>query len=223
MRILAIADIHGNRSQLRAILAQARPADLIVLAGDLTHLGNPDEAQAIVALCRAHTPNVLTVTGNCDDALIEKYMAQDGHSLTGMGRVVDGIGFFGVSAAQPFSGNTWEVPESQLAAWAADGHAAVAGAVRKALISHPPPHGFVDLSFHKTHGGSLAVREALDRYSLDLVVCGHIHEARGMATYNATTIINCGPAWMGYYVEVDWGETLNVEMKQMSQTHERQT
>src|SRR5512143_2061368 len=154
MHILAIADIHGNCAQLRAILAQAAPADLIVLAGDLTHLGNPDEAQEIVAMCRAHTPDVLTVCGNCDDALIEKYMALDGNSLTGTGRIVDGIGFFGVSAAQPFIGNTWEVPESQLAAWAAAGHAAIAGAASKALISHPPPHGFVDMSFHKTHAGS---------------------------------------------------------------------
>ncbi len=215
MHILAIADIHGNRSQLRAILSRAGAADLIVLAGDLTHLGNPDEAQAIVAMCRAHTPDVLTVTGNCDDALIEKYMALDGHSLTGTGRIVDGIGFFGVSAAQPFIGNTWEVPESQLAAWAASGYAAVAGAARKALITHPPPHGFVDLSFQKTHAGSTAIREALDRYRPDLVVCGHIHEARGAATHNGATIVNCGPAWMGYYAEVNWGDALDVALKQL--------
>lgn len=213
MQILAISDIHGNRSQLRAILAQARPADLIVLAGDLTHLGNPDEAQAIVTLCRQHTPEVLTVTGNCDDALIEKYMALDGHSLTGAGRMVRDTGFFGVAAAQPFIGNTWEVEESQLAAWAATGHAAVADAPRKALISHPPPHGFVDMSYNKTHGGSRAVRETLDRYRVDLLVCGHIHEARGVANYNGTTIVNCGPAWMGFYVEVDWDERPVVQLR----------
>lgn len=216
MHILAIADIHGNRAQLRAILAQAAPADLIVLAGDLTHLGNPDEAQEIVSMCRAHAPDVLTVTGNCDDALIEKYMALDGHSLTGAGRIVHGVGFFGVSAAQPFIGNTWEVPESQLAAWAAAGHAMVAGAARKALISHPPPHGFVDMTFRKTHAGSTAVRDALDRYRPDLVVCGHIHEARGMAAHNGATIINCGPAWMGYYAEVEWGNELTAQLKQLT-------
>jgi Icc-related predicted phosphoesterase len=74
----------------------------------------------------------------------------------------------------------------------------------------------VDLSFHKTHAGSTAVREALDRYRPDLVVCGHIHEARGMATHNGSTIINCGPAWMGYYAEVDWGGALMAELRQLT-------
>src|SRR5712692_7931484 len=98
MHILAIADIHGNLQQLRLILAHARPADVIVLAGDLTHLGSPDEATAAVALCHRHTPTVLTVTGNCDDELIEKRMSADGHSLSGAGRGVDGVGFCGASA-----------------------------------------------------------------------------------------------------------------------------
>jgi len=156
---------------------------------------------------------VLTVTGNCDDELIEKTMAQDGHSLTGAGRVVGDTGFFGVSAAQPFIGNTWEVAESQLAAWAAAGHAAVAHASRQALISHPPPHGFVDMSFNRTHGGSQAIREALDLYPVDLVVCGHIHEARGIATHGNATIVNCGPAWMGYYAEIDWDDRPDVHLR----------
>src|SRR5438067_2463488 len=109
MRILAIADIHGNRTKLREVLAAAGPADVIVLAGDLTHLGSPEEAQAAVALCRPNSPHVLTVSGNCDDELIEKQMARDGNSLTGTGRTLEGVGFFGVSAAAPYHGNTWEV------------------------------------------------------------------------------------------------------------------
>lgn len=214
MRILCIADVHGNRQQLRAILAAARPADLLLLAGDLTHLGSPDEAREVVALCRAHTPQVLSVTGNCDDELIEKYMAQDGHSLTGRGVRVGEVGLFGVSAAQPFIRNTWEVEESTLAQWAEHGHAMIADAPRKVLVSHPPPRGYVDVSFLKVHGGSRAVREALDRYAIDLIVCGHIHEARGIAHHNQTTIVNCGPAWMGFYAEVEWSDALRAELRQ---------
>jgi len=214
MRLLAISDIHGNRTQLRHILSRASPADVIALAGDLTHLGSPDEAEEAVELCRRHTPLVLTVTGNCDDELIEKHMTRNGNSLTGAGRIVDGVGFFGVSAAQPFIGNTWEVGEGVLAEWAQRGYQAVAQAKRKVLVSHPPPYGFVDMSYHRSHGGSRAIRAALDRYDIALVVCGHIHEARGMARYNDTLIINCGPAWMGFYAEVEMGQTLTAELKQ---------
>ena len=230
MRILAISDIHGNRTALRAVLAAAAPADVIVLAGDLTHLGGPDDAADAVALCRAHSPLVLTVTGNCDDELIEKQMARDGNSLTGTGRIVNGVGFFGASAANPHLGNSWEVSEETLARWMDEGHRVVSNARRKVLVAHQPPFGFADCTFRKTHGGSHAVRAALDQYAPVLVVCGHIHEARGMAHYNGPsthallpagqarsgcTIVNCGPSWMGFYAEVELGAEAQVEMKQL--------
>ena len=216
MHILAIADIHGNRRKLRDILARAQSADVIVLAGDITHLGSPDEAAEAVELCRACAPAVLTVSGNCDDELIEKRMAADRHSLTGTGRVLDGVGFFGVSAAAPHIGNTWEVSEAQLGAWLASGYAAVAGAAQKVLVSHPPPFGLVDLTYTKKHGGSQAVRAALDEYAIQLVVCGHIHEARGLTQYNGTTVVNCGPAWMGFYAAIELAEEVRIGLEQVS-------
>jgi uncharacterized protein len=215
MRILAIADIHGNRSKLREILARANSTDVIVLPGDITHLGSPDEAIEIISICEAHTPRVLTVSGNCDDELIEQYVAKRGNSLTGAGRIVDSVGFFGVSAGTKYLGNTWEVSEDVMAAWLDSGYQAIASAPRKVLVSHPPPHGIVDFAYTKKHGGSRAVRAALHEYDVSLVLCGHIHEARGMAQYNGTPIINCGPAWMGFYAEIEIEEGVAVEMKQL--------
>ena len=52
-------------------------------------------------------------------------MVLDGSSLTGVGRIVEGVGFFGVSAAPPYLGNTWEVSEAVLAGWAEAGCRAV--------------------------------------------------------------------------------------------------
>ena len=219
MQILAIADIHGNRTKLREILTAAGHPDIIVLAGDLTHLGSPDEAAAAVALCRDHAPLVLTVTGNCDDELIEKQMTRDGNSLTGVGRIVEGVGFFGVSAAAPFLGNTWEVSEAVLADWGERGYHYVTAASRRVLVSHPPPYGYVDWAYTKKHGGSHAVRAALDLYTPDLVICGHIHEARGTASHNEVTIVNCGPAWMGYYAWINFGPRVQVELRELRGGH----
>jgi Icc-related predicted phosphoesterase len=215
MQILAISDIHGNRTKLREILAVAGRADVVVLGGDLTHLGSPDEAAAAVALCRDNAPVVLTVTGNCDDELIEKQMTLDGNSLTGAGRIVDGVGFFGVSAAAQFLGNTWEVSEAVLADWVARGYRDVAATPRRVLVSHSPPYGYVDVAYSKKHGGSHAVRAALDRCTPDLVICGHIHEARGTARHNDVTIVNCGPAWMGYYAWVDFAQRVQVDLREI--------
>ena len=215
MQILAISDIHGNRTKLREILAAAGRPDVIVVGGDLTQLGSPDEAAAAVALCRDHAPVVFTVTGNCDDELIEKQLARDGSSLTGAGRIVDGVGFFGVSAAAPHLGNTWEVSEAVLADWLERGYRDVAAVSRRVLVSHPPPFGYVDWAYTKKHGGSHAVRAALDTATLDLVICGHIHEARGAARHNDVAIVNCGPAWMGYYAWVDFGAQVQVELREL--------
>src|SRR5512141_1747715 len=134
MRILAIADIHGNRSKLREILSVAGQADVVVLAGDLTHLGGPDDAQAAVKHCRPYAPHVLTVSGNCDDELIEKQMTADGNSLTGTGCGIDDVGFFGVSAAPHFLGNTWEVDEAVFERWLADGYQKIRDAKQRVLV-----------------------------------------------------------------------------------------
>ena len=213
MRILALSDIHGNRTALKRILAQAEPADVLIIAGDLTNWGDPDEALMIVALCEQHTPTVLTVSGNCDDDLIERHLVKHGSSLTGHGRAIAEVGFFGNSCGTPHLGNTWEVTEDVMEGWLTSGHQAVAHTPRKVLVTHSPPYGFVDLSMTKKRGGSHAVRAALDQYDIQLVICGHIHEARGQAQYNGTTIVNCGPVWMGFYAIVDLADAVTVEMR----------
>jgi hypothetical protein len=216
MRLLALSDIHGNRQCVRRILAHAaqQPTlpDAIVIAGDLTNWGSPDEAIAIIELCEAFVPRVLTVAGNCDDELIEKYIVKHGNSLTGAGRELGGVGFFGVSCGTPHLGNTWEVTEEVMDGWLRSGHQAIADAPRKVLVTHSPPYGMVDWAQTKKHGGSHAVRAALDQYHIQLVVCGHIHEARGLERYNHTTVINCGAAWMGFYATIELNETTDVVM-----------
>jgi Icc-related predicted phosphoesterase len=216
MRLLALSDIHGNKQCVRRILAHAaqQPGkpEAIVIAGDLTNWGSPDEAIQIIELCEAYVPQVLTVSGNCDDELIEKYIVKHGNSLTGRGRVVNEVGFFGVSCGTPHLGNTWEVSEEVMAGWLQGGHREIADTPRKVLVTHSPPHGMVDFAWTKKHGGSHAVRAALDQYDIQLVLCGHIHEARGLMRYNHTTIINCGAAWMGFYATIELNDTADVVM-----------
>jgi len=216
MRLLALSDIHGNQQCVRRILAHAtqQPTqpDAIIIAGDLTNWGSPDEAIQIIETCEAYVPRVLTVAGNCDDELIEKYIVKHGNSLTGKGREVDGVGFFGVSCGTPHHGNTWEVSEDVMEGWLQSGHRDIAQSGRKVLVTHSPPHGIVDFAWTKKHGGSHVVRAALDQYNIQLVLCGHIHEARGLVRYHHTTVINCGAAWMGFYATIDLNDTTDVVM-----------
>lgn len=87
------------------------------------------------------------------------------------------------------------------------------------LASHGPVHGILDRSFFGgMHVGSKALFEAVERARPRVVLCGHIHEARGIVQYdwethrieahemnrleyslpNSTMFFNPGPAKDGY-------------------------
>lgn len=64
------------------------------------------------------------------------------------------------------------------------------------LITHGPPHGFLDLSaFGNEHCGCRDLKEALYRVEPDVHAFGHIHHGYGTATYvgdsgHKTTLLN---------------------------------
>jgi Icc-related predicted phosphoesterase len=68
MNILAIADIHGAVSQVRAVLAREEQFDLILIAGDLTHCGSRKDAEAVLAPLRERGKPLFAVPGNMDPA-----------------------------------------------------------------------------------------------------------------------------------------------------------
>jgi Icc-related predicted phosphoesterase len=73
------------------------------------------------------------------------------------------------------------------------------------VVSHPPPRGYVDVAHLGRHVGSTALRQVIEAYAPPLVLCGHIHEARGVARHGPTTIVNAGAAKSGHraLVEID--------------------
>lgn len=70
IRIAAAADVHGagaHRSRLEQAFAEIEEkADLVLLAGDLTTHGDPDEAAVLAAACRSLSIPVCAVLGNHD-------------------------------------------------------------------------------------------------------------------------------------------------------------
>jgi len=80
------------------------------------------------------------------------------------------------------------------------------------LLTHAPPHGARDqLPFG--HVGSKAISKFVDRVSL--IVCGHIHEAKGMEKVGKTLIVNPGEACKGscalITIEESGGKQIQVE------------
>lgn len=75
------------------------------------------------------------------------------------------------------------------------------------LIAHNPPYGAVDTVKNKfiqnkiKHVGSKILLKAIKKHQPKLVLCGHIHEAKGKTKINKTLIINAGSH--GDYVVID--------------------
>jgi Icc-related predicted phosphoesterase len=51
--------------------------------------------------------------------------------------------------------------------------------------------------------GSRAARDFIERTKPTLVLCGHIHEARGQTRIGPTLVVNCGPAYNGHHVLIE--------------------
>jgi uncharacterized protein len=69
IRIAAAGDIHcspENREHVEAVFAQVDDLDLILLAGDLTTHGEPEQAAVLADIARSAKPRVVAVLGNHD-------------------------------------------------------------------------------------------------------------------------------------------------------------
>ncbi len=215
MRIIALSDIHGAYKKVDEILAQESSFDALIIAGDLTTVGPPEEAASAIRQFLRHGKPLFVVAGNMDVPEVEATFSTLGVSVNARGVVLEGVGIFGVSAS-PFTPmhTPYEISEDEIMTRAEAGWKDVASAQRKLFVPHAPPRETkVDRILLGKHVGSTAVRTFIERYAPDVVICGHIHEARGIDTIGTTTIVNCGPAGKGYYVVIELGEEINVELR----------
>lgn len=201
MKLLCLSDIHGEAAGLRAVLPEAAGVDVVVLAGDLTHLGGRAEAQALLApLFELELP-LLAVAGNMEYEGVRRYIAEKGIDIHGRGVLIDGVGFMGLGGGTPSPFNSpWELSDEEARLLLAAGYAQIAKARFKVLVSHPPPRGTtLDRSFMGTHVGSQAVGDFISAGAVDLCLCGHIHEAAGEERIGNALCVNLGPFKSGRY------------------------
>ncbi len=196
MRIVALSDLHGRVSALARLAEVLATADLVLLAGDLTHFGGRAQAQEVLQALGQYTAQVLAVPGNCDPPAVQQYLVEQGVSLHGTCQVIDGLAFLGVGGSLPCPGRTPnELGEAQFAEVLARAlRDAPPGAPLLLLAHQPPAQTKVDRAFAGRHVGSKALRAFIETNQPLACFCGHIHEARGTDRIGATWIVNPGPA-----------------------------
>jgi Icc-related predicted phosphoesterase len=106
LRIAAVGDLHCTKTsqgKLAPIFAHAAArADVLLLAGDLTDYGHPEEAQVLARELAAAKVPTIAVLGNHDfesgqQDEVKRILVEAGiHVLDGDAHEIDGVGFAGV-------------------------------------------------------------------------------------------------------------------------------
>jgi Icc-related predicted phosphoesterase len=207
MKILALSDLHGKCSSLDKILSASGEADLILFAGDITDLGFIGSAKVLE---RLWGKKVLAVQGNCDlpwdKAFFDFSRAIDLHASS---IEINDVLFMGLAGSNITPYNTpYELTECEIEQVLDKFKAIIKGySKRKILLSHVPPFEILDFTKDHINAGSYALRDFIESNELDLVICGHIHEAYGIDRLGKTLIVNTGAAEAGHaaVIEIDVG------------------
>lgn len=214
MKILAISDPHGDYSKIKEMMEKAGDFDLVVIAGDITNFG-PDEK--VEELMKMFDRPVLAIPGNCDERSILKALdASKATNLHGEAKQIGNIRFIGLGGSNltPFN-SPFELSEDEI-------EKTLEGMVCSAensddcrtivLLTHAPPYGARD-ELPCGHVGSKAIQKFINR--VDLIICGHIHEAKGLEKVGKTIVVNPGEASKGsctlITVEENKGKPIQVE------------
>ena len=212
MRLLCITDLHGSLVMLTRILAAAGPVDAVLLGGDITDFGSPLDADKIIRLAQQPGAPVYAVAGNCDSAEIDRRLAELDVSLSGRAVAHGSWAIHGVSGMPPWRKGMYQITEEELARLLEAGYEHVHGRQQVVLAHAPPRDTRLDRTIFGRHVGSVALRNFIDQTQPALVVCGHIHEARGIERIGDTTVVNCGHAAAGEYALAEVGDAVAAEL-----------
>jgi Icc-related predicted phosphoesterase len=212
--IAYVVDVHDRCDSVRAAVANLGGIDVLVVGGDITTGGTPADAARAVEAWRPLAPRVLALAGNMDSAAIDARLDELGIALDGRGFDLGPVGICGVSAAPRSPLRTpYELDDDELAHRVERAVAAVTDSARTIFCPHAPPsETSCDRLSDGRHVGSAVIRSFVEREQPDLVLCGHIHEARGEGWIGSSRIVNPGPVSAGHYAVVDVDGGIDVRL-----------
>ncbi|MDD5170018.1 MAG: metallophosphoesterase family protein [Syntrophales bacterium] len=202
MRIYAVADIHGRRNRIEAIIKNTDEInpDVVVIAGDITGYARD---VATISQLNGLTAPVLSVLGNVDSPDVSELLGafQNITPIHMHEVIMEGVPFVGLNghSTLPFlafltaQGNRHDTENI--------GNMVGNGTV---FVTHAPPVGVLDKGFGGLHGGSKELAGLIRDKQPRVMICGHIHENRGAAFMGSTLVVNCsmGHAGSGALIEL---------------------
>ena len=211
MRLYAAADLHGKRQHFDTVIEGIRTsrADAVVLAGDLLHYGR---GRPFLPMLEDLPVPVFMVRGNSDPSYLDRWAAASRNvCFLHLNAVpINGLELVGLSGTLP-------IPFNSRAGWhEAQGLKRLAALMQPCsiLVAHPPPHGCCDQVLGRFSAGSRGLARLVREAQPAVMLCGHIHEAAGVAYLGDTLVVNCalGGQRRGAVVVMETGCPPSAEM-----------
>lgn len=192
MRLVCISDTHNKLAKLTL-----PPADLLVVAGDITNMGTAQEFivfnHVVGQIKDKYRFGVLVIPGNHDLGAAKDFNFVKG-LLTNVAYfihheevIIDGKRFFGSAYTPRFC--NWSFNLDRGPAIKAKWDLIPNGI--DVLITHGPPYGILDETLpNDEHVGCSDLFDAVMRVKPQVHIFGHIHNSYGIKDFNGTTFIN---------------------------------
>jgi Icc-related predicted phosphoesterase len=189
-------------------------ADVIVVCGDITHFGSPEDAEEVLSPLTALKLPVLFVPGNCDPHSLLDAKIEGANCIHGKCEIYGGVSFIG-AASLPLDRvhpSPWEISEEEILEALNEGSKQCTSRQRLVVVAHSPPiNTKLDLAY-AGHVGSPSLRLFIEQKQPSVVFCGHIHEARGIDYIGETLIVNTGPVRHGHCALGVFNEKVEVQL-----------
>jgi len=179
LRLVVISDTHGCENQLFQYVDynsygeielspyQLPPADILIHCGDFHgHAGSNRNGLDNFLAAQTHIPTKIVVRGNHDPRMPDSALFPRSQALFVTAPMTMELEGGIVLALRPHSRTRNDVlmpPNCDI------------------LISHEPPYGILDYTYHNQRAGSVPLRTCVESSQAKpaLWLCGHIHEGRG--------------------------------------------
>jgi len=226
MKILVVADIHGDMDALEKVLTDAakEEPDLTICPGDFTDMysantvfSQADLGEMVVQKLLAFNRNLLCVPGNQDPYEIIDIFNEYGVNLHGRVKKTHNITFAGWGGAlTPFNTLLEPTPEENKTAFSLLKQK-LEGKDFVMVVHAPPKDTKLDMASAGSHVGSEDVRLFVEEAKPRLLISAHIHESGAIDRLGGTTLFYPGPVFEGRYgiVEMDYKGGCTCSMKKV--------
>ncbi|MEM5777282.1 MAG: metallophosphoesterase [Candidatus Aenigmatarchaeota archaeon] len=208
MKILVLGDNHNDLENMFNFLDKLKDYefDVIVYAGDFTDIGLPkgftqeDVAKLLIEELKILKKPIVAIPGNNDGLGIIKLLEKEKVSIHGVGKIINGVGFYGFGGAKTPFNTPYEPSDEELKKGLEKGFIQIMNADKKIQVTHNPPiNTKLDITLTGMHVGSQIIRNFIEKYSPNVSISAHIHEARGIDYINKTLLLNPGRFAEGYF------------------------